>query len=298
MVVKKILGGLILALVICGTARADEDMLIRQISADACDTRLSGDDAKTAENRAIDKAGLAAIKTSGLIQSYYPKLSDMTLNLIAYRIIDEYLYDVTHEVTLDDNQQVCVHLDASLELPPEDLHVLAAEYKSSAIITDTQTLQIAQEVQQETTFKPQNLNEKKLLYVSPLQFWNDVTTNNYITDIKQHLIGSDYFYVTDDKSMADYTIEPYVETAHVDNVDAKNRKMEVMLELRLSALQDENFNPLIEKQSHFILFAAENDEQQVADTLIRKLLSRAATNMADKINRVMAERLEQHKRQE
>ena len=280
-----------------GTAKADEDMLVRKIEADSCDGRLAGDDLQTAENRAIDKASLAAVKTSGLIQGYYENLSDMALNLISYRIIDEYLFDLKHQVTLDDEKQVCVHVEADLEMAPEDLHVLVAEYKASAPTDKVEIAQIAEDVQQETQFKPQSLTEKKLLYIKNLRFWNEVETNIYRQLLQEQLVGSDYFYVTDDISIADYVLEPYVEVVHVDKVDEKNHKMQVSLTLTVQNLHNSEFTPLTDQQNHFILFAADNDEQQVADTLIRKLLTRSAISMAKKVDKQLSDILEKQKRQ-
>lgn len=294
--VKSVAAEVVVALLILTTtASADEDLLVRQVNADACDTRLVEDDVHTAENRALDKASLAAIKTSGLVQGYYPKLSDMALNLVAYRIIDEYLFDIKHHVTLDDSKQICVHVDASLEMAPEDLHVLVAEYKSSVPVDEAEVMQIAQKAQQETEFKPQNLNEKKLIYITPLRFWNGVQTNNYQSLLRENLAESDYFYVTTDETMADFIIEPYVETAHVDPVDNKNLKMQVSLTLNIKAVDDQYFEPITEQQNHFILFAGTKDEQQVADTLIRKLLERAGIAAKSQLNHRLAETLEKQK---
>lgn len=277
------------------TAQADEDLIIRQVSADACDARLAEDDVQTAENRALDKASLAAIKTSGLIQGYYPKLSDMALNLVAYRIIDEYLFDIKHNVTLDDAKQICVHIDASLEMAPEDLHVLVAEYKSSVPVNETEIMQIVQEVQQETEFKPQNLNEKKLVFITPLRFWNGAQTNSYRNLLQESLAGGDYFYITDEETMADFTVEPYVETAHIEHVDAQNRKMQVSLTLNIRATNNQYFEPITEQQNHFILFAEAKDEQQVANTLIQKLLERAGAAAKIQLNHRLADNLEKQK---
>lgn len=296
--VKSFALGIVAAFIaLIGTAKADEDMLVRKIEADACDERLAGDDLQTAENRAIDKASLAAVKTSGLIQGYYENLSDMALNLISYRIIDEYLFDLKHQVTLDDEKQVCVHVEADLEMAPEDLHVLVAEYKASAPIDKVEIAQIAEDVQQETQFKPQSLTEKKLLYIKNLRFWNEVETNIYRQLLQEQLVGSDYFYVTDDISIADYVLEPYVEVVHVDKVDEKNHKMQVSLTLTVQNLHNSEFTPLTDQQNHFILFAADNDEQQVADTLIRKLLTRSAISMAKKVDKQLSDILEKQKRQ-
>lgn len=298
MVVKSFALGIAATFIaLIGTAKADEDVLARQIEADACDERLADDDLQTAENRAVDKASLAAVKTSGLIQGYYENLSDMALNLISYRIIDEYLFDVSHQVTLDDEKQVCVHITAGLEMSPEDLHVLVAEYKASAPINHNEAAQIAEDVQQETQFKPQSLAEKKLLYIDELQFWNGIKTANYRQLLQEQLPESEYFYITNDRSMADYVLEPFVETAHVEGIDANNRKMQIRLLLNAVAANNNDLPLISEQQNHFILFTADKDEQQVADTLIRKLLARAAISVSTQINTQLANILEKQKRE-
>ncbi|MBR6356073.1 MAG: hypothetical protein IKR92_04375, partial [Alphaproteobacteria bacterium] len=73
---------------------ADYGIISQDVTADACDERQVNDDKKTAENRAVDKAGLSAVKLAGFIQKLYPDLSASALDLISYQIIDEYMTDV------------------------------------------------------------------------------------------------------------------------------------------------------------------------------------------------------------
>ena len=73
--------------------------------ADACDDRQNGDDKETALNRGIDKACLSAIKLSGIIQKQNDKIYASVLDVISYHIIDNYLYDVEHEITYEDSKR-------------------------------------------------------------------------------------------------------------------------------------------------------------------------------------------------
>ncbi len=296
--VKKIALGLGTAAVIsavCGVAYADEDIILRQVAGEACDARQADDDARTAENRALDKAGLDAVRKSGVVQEYYQNLSEQALNLISYRIIDEYLSEIEHQKTKDDATQVCVKMNAQLEITPDELVELINEYKYSAVPTEEQIVEIAEEVKQQTQFKPQNLNDKKLVYIAPLKFWNDLETDNYKSVLRDALEHSEYFFVTEDEKMADYVLKPLVDEAKVDAIDAKHRKMKMILLLNLEAPNDKDFGALQEEQKHFILFAADKSEQQVADTLIKKLLSRAATAMVTKLDKQIERRLEEEK---
>lgn len=266
------------------------------IEADACDNRRSDDDAQTAENRAVDKASLAAIKLSGIVQKQYPRLSSGALDLIAYRIIDEHLANVNHDITVSDEEHICVKLQATLEITPDELTALINEYKySGANASSQQIVEVAEQVNATALFKPQNLNEKKLLYINKTAFWNGVETNHYhdlLTGLFSH---SDYFYVTDNQDIADYLVTPRLLQAQVDEIDSHNHKMQMLVELDTISKTMEDFAPLQEKQNHFIMFAADKDEQEVADTLLRKLLTRAANNTGAAIDKYMAAHLEQIK---
>lgn len=276
-------------------AYADEDVIMRQVFGQACDARQRGDDARTAENRAVDKAGLDAVKKAGIIQDYAQNLNEQALNLISYRIIDEYLFDSEHQKTTEDSKQVCVEMSARLEMTPDDLVELINEYKYSAGPTEVEIKEAVEEVQQQIQFKPQNLNEKKLLYIKPLKFWNGVETANYANTLRESFASSSYFFVTDNQDMADYILMPSVEEAKVDAVDSQNRKMKMVVLLDIIATHDNSFDMLHEQQNHFILFAADKDEQKMADTLIKKLLVRGATSLLPQLDKKIGQSLESEK---
>lgn len=270
---------------------ADYGIISKDISADACDERQIGDDKKTAENRAVDKAGLSAVKTSGFIQKLYPDLSASALDLIAYRVIDEYLMGQSHKITLEDDTRVCVNLKAMVELTTNELADLVKEYKNSdASIEEVKN--VAEDVNEKMAFQPRDLNDKKLLYIRQIQFWNGEETNHY----KDLLIGlfshSNYFYVTEDEKLADFVVTPRLKKAEVDEIDGQNHKMQMQVELEIISRTIEDFSPIVERQNHFILFAANKDEQKIADDLLRKLLTKAANDAGKKVDYAESKRIE------
>lgn len=270
---------------------ADYGIISQDISADACDERQSGDDQKTAENRAVDKAGLSAVKTAGFVQKIYPDLSASALDLIAYRIIDEYLMGQSHKVTLEDDSRVCVNLRAMVELTTKELAELVDEYKNSdASIEEVKN--VADEVNEKMAFQPRDLNDKKLLFIRQIQFWNGEETNHY----RDLLIGlfshSNYFYVTEDEKLADFVVTPRLKKAEVDEIDRQNHKMQMQVELEVVSRTMEDFSPIVERQNHFILFAADKDEQKIADDLLRKLLTKAANDVGTKVDYAESKRIE------
>lgn len=271
-----------------------EGVISRKVEANACDNRQVGDDKNTAENRALDKAGLAAVKLSGIIQQNYPELKTDALDIVAYRIIDEYLFNSKHEVTLSDGERVCVKMSADMEITPDELYVLVREYKDSdSPQADVEA--IAEKVNSETTFKPQNLNEKKLLYIEKMIFWNGESTTHYRDFLAGLFSHSEYFYVTDNRDIADYIVRPKLLKADVYEVDKTHHKMEMQIELEASTRLVSDLDEINERQNHFILFAADRDEQEISDNLLRKLLTKASEQASKKIDKYIASKLEKDK---
>lgn len=277
-------------------AVAEYDSVAQVISGEACDARHGDDGAQTAENRALDKASMAAVKTSGVLQKYQPNLSAQALDLISYRVIDEHLQDVSHEVTLNDSGRICVKMRATMVLAPDDMAVLLKEYIDSDAPNDNMQLaEVAEKIENTMYLKPQTLQDKKLLYIYPLTFWNGTETNHYGEYLHELFADSEYFFVTDDAAMADYTVMPRLVKAEVDEIDSQNHKMQMLVEVDTEARNMPDFTPLSEQQNHFILFGADKDEQEIADTLVKKLLHRAVSTTTAKINKHIQNSLENSK---
>lgn len=270
---------------------ADYGIISQDVAADACDDRQPSDDKKTAENRAVDKAGLSAVKLAGFIQKLYPDLSASALDVVSYQIIDEYMIQQKHQVTLEDDNRICVKLNATVELTTEELDRLVEEYKNSEPPAE-QIAEVVKEVNEKMAFKPRTLDDKKLLYIRNMIFWNGEETNHYndlLTGLFSH---SNYFYVTNEEKLADFTVTPRLKKADVDEIDKKNHKMQMQVEIEVLSRTIEDFSPLIEHQNHFILFAADKDEQKIADDLLRKLLTKAANDLSLKIDNFETKRIE------
>lgn len=300
---EKILCMTALALCLQNSAYAQDNAVISQmVEADACDDRQQDFDKQTMEYRAVDKASLIAVKSAGIIQKYGENLTPSVVDIIAYRLIDEYLANVEHNITLSEVNRVCVHVSANLEISADELKSLIKEHKKAAepahINPDAEVkmaTEVAEEVKQKTAFKPQNLKEKKLVYIENMKFWDDTDTNHYTDFLKEKFSHSDYYFVTDDKSLADFVIEPALTKAEVDKIDDTNHKMQMVVVLQTIAQHNADFKPLKQEQNHFVLFAADKDEQQMADNLIMKLLTRAAADANGKINRFLQDELEKNK---
>ena len=283
---------LLLAGTFFGFQATAEEYVSQSVEASACDDRQANDDKQTAENRAIDKACMSAVKLSGILQRNYPDLSEHAGDLITYRIIDENLKDVEHQVTLENESRVCVRIKGVVQISADELAQLVEEYKQSDAPQDAQIIEAVEEIKAKMAIKPQNPDEQKLIYISEMNFWNGTETSHYSEYLTGLMAQSDYFYVTDKMDLADYILLPRLIQAEVDEIDSQNHKMKMIVELEIIARRDDDFLPLNERQNHFILFAASKNEQEVADTLIRKLLSRAATALMQKMDKYIENSIE------
>ena len=276
-------------LALSGEVRAEE-IISQSISGDACDDRLTDDGEQTAENRAVDKAGLSAVKLSGIIQRNYPDLSTNAIDTIAYRIIDEYMVNTAHAVKLSDADRVCVKFMADVEMSTADLEKLVDEYKDSDAPAE-QIAEVVKQVEENTAFKPRNLEDKKLLYIKKMVFKDGTETSHYEDLLTGLFSNSEYFYVTKDKSVADFILTPRLSEAVVGGkLKAKNHIMRIAVELE-TVFATGTAEPIVERQNHFTSFARDKDEQKLADDLVRKLLTNASKEMSRKIDKYSAEEL-------
>ena len=287
------------AILLMFTANADcaeinEEYITQNVSADACDDRLVDDDEHTAENRAVDKAGLAAVKMSGIIQRYHPELSANAIDTIAYRIIDDYMVNISHAIRFSDSDRVCVRFMSDVEMTVSDMEKLVEEYHDSDAPAE-QVAEVVKKVEENTSFKPQTLQDKKLLYIRKMVFWNGNETDHYKDLLTGLFSNSEYFYVTEDESIADLVVTPRLTKSEVDEIDRNNHKMLMSTELEVFSPTDNNFAPLQERQNHFILFSSSKDEQKIADELLRKLLTKASKELSRKLDNYSATSLENSK---
>ena len=290
MVVKKNILLAFLVLPLFNTLVFANDASIKQlVQADACDELQSGDDMQTARDRAIDKASLSAIKLSGIIQKQSDKIYASVLDVISYHIIDNNLFDVEHEVTYEDAKRVCVKIKGNVIISPDELNSLIEEHRK--LITPESVAEVSEDIKQTTAFKPDKLSERKLVYVDDMSFWDGTKTDHYADDIKKLLQDDEYFFVTDKKETADFVITPVLKKAQVDKIDASNHKMQMILEMEISSDKISEFKKTSDIQNHFILFSVNDDEQKIADDLIKKLLQKSAFGTSEKIKAAIADQL-------
>ena len=119
-----------------------------------------------------------------------------------------------------------------------------------------------------------------LVYVKDLQYFNGATSQKYAAHLKEKIDNNPYYYLTGDEELADYVILPKVLKAKVDALDASHKRLQMVVVLDIKGLED---GVVSVTQNRFLLFSEEENEQDIANRLIKKLLEAAGSEAVRKI---------------
>ena len=209
-------------------------------------------------------------------------LNEHDVNVLVYRLVDEYIEDLSSSTVSSDAGKVCVEINGYL--PPEAIEKVQAEFiKAEKPLKEAApevVAEVASEVKREVDIKPVNPESLALVYIGPLEYYNGAKSNKYSKMLQEQFAGNQYFYLTEDAEIADYVITPKVLKAKVDNLDAAHKRLQMVVSLEITGLKNETVN---EYQNRFVLFGAEENEQQTAARLLNKLIETAGANVLRKI---------------
>lgn len=252
------------------------------IYGNACEKVIEGESKASARVRAVDKAVFLGVKKLPELTRAKSILNEHDINVLVYRLVDEYVEDLSSSTMQSEAGKVCVEINGYL--PPEAIEQVQAEFiaeeKPLKEATPEVVAEVASEVKREVDIKPTNPESLALLHIEPLEYYNGAKSNKYSKMLQEQFAGNQYFYLTDDVEIADYTITPKVLKAKVDNLDAAHKRLQMVVSLDVTGLKNEIVN---EYQNRFVLFGAEEDEQQTAARLLNKLIETAGANVLRKI---------------
>jgi len=263
-----------------------------EINANTCEKMLEGESPSSARVRAVDKAVLLGLKNLPVFEEDKQILNSHDLNVMLYRIADDCVQDLSSKVVKTDDQKVCVQINGfvnpkSIEEVRKDFLEQQGDQKE---MTDEDISEIVSSVDAGLAFMPQSLEDVALVFVAPLEFYNGSTSLKYTTYLKEKVKENPYYYLTEQKDLADYVILPKLLKAKVDTLDKSHKRLQMVLVLEISGLSDEN---RVVSQNRFLLFSSENDEQEIASRLIKKLINAAAQEAMRKIELKEQKRLEE-----
>jgi len=262
-----------------------------EIRANACEKLVGDESLAGARNRAIDKAVFLALKTSPQLQEDKNLLNDHDLNVMIYRLVDDYVQDLTSKVTKSEEDKVCVEISGFIN--PQSIELVREEFKPNRQYRDynpDDAIQIAKDLEQNINLKPQNLENLALVYVEPLVYFNGKRSVKHAAFLKDKIKDNPYYFLTEKKDLADYVITPKLLKAKVDSLDASHKRIQMVVTLEISGLKDDI---VVISQNRFLLYFAQDNQNDITTRLLQKLLEAAGADAVRKIEMAEQQKLEQ-----
>ena len=289
-----------LAFACSGFAQAQE---INQTSANAievygnaCEKLNKGEPKSSVRVRVTDMASYAAAENMPAVAQYRKKLNDHDFSILIYNLIDNYLDDINVKTIVEDGRELCVEVRGSVNADnlqtawQETLDELQhrAEIAQMEAKAHPNPQELYPEVDAPTPkmlIQPNGISDTPpaKLYFEPTRFYNNTRSNNFAKILKQIFAEMPNVEIVESPQEADYTIYSDVLRAKVDPINDHNNRLQMVVSLELR--NAENHIMITEHQNRFVLFTAEENEQDVAFRLLKKLFKNAAKLLYKKIER-------------
>ncbi len=303
-------------------AGIDEDEAVISLFGKACETIKQGEAKSSVRLRATDKASFKSVENIAELSEYRNQMPTHDFNVLIYAIVDNYIEDLSVKTSKQTEQEICVEATGFLHSEnilkainenyqkfsetPETITHTEATYPQALEIEDEKAIvptvtdfppapSLPEKVESTeqvfdtpTTVSVPQKSENKLLgngttvFIEKTKFFNGMTTNAYFDDLRQIIQKKQGIRIVEDKNLADYIISPEVLRAKVDAVNSQTNRLQMVVALELFDVKKET--SVTEHQNRFILFEGQEDEQNVASNLMKKLFAQAGKIIVNKIS--------------
>lgn len=279
---------------------------------EACERIKPQETTSSIRLRATDKATFDAVKNLNDISVLQNDFNDHDFNVLIYNIVDNFVEDLNVKTSLQNEQKICVEISGFVN--PDNLYAAIADMQQSSdkendtpsydkendapFEQPSQNLAIStvasdiQEPQGKINTVPEPLlssaqenNKKILLYVAPLEFFNNTSSKEYVKVLSRIFDNNPYFLLTDDENAANYVVSSKLLRAKVDAINSNTNRMQMVLSVTVKNM--DNGNSAVEHQNRFILFESSQNEQKVAANLMQKLLTKAGKIILNKVEKMV-----------
>ena len=258
---------------------AKADSFFAKIRGNACENVTLNETRSTTRYKAYDKAALQAVKSSSL-RNQLSTLDEHTFNVLAYRLADKALNDVTIITTKDDEEKICVEISGVLD-----------NQKTKEIIGNFQdkgfnpqnVAQIAEDI---NTLLPKSIYETDenlpLLFIKNLEYYNHTETAQFTALIKEKIAFEPRVLITDKQELADYFIKPKLMRSQMEKIT--DDKLRFSMSAKIEVTKIDETVVLSEVQNRYIIIEQKQNPQEIAHKLLQKLLEDCLQKMSKRIN--------------
>lgn len=298
----------------------EEDDGVRAVYATACEN-IRGEEAKSsARVRATDKASFKALENLSDLSDYRDKYDTHDYNVLIYTLVDNYLEDMAVRTLEQDEGKICVEVTGYLNrsnidnavrelaarreaqypdklvlektaltepspagLPPKPEIKISEDIAVEKILEEEPTLPESDKAPQDPVAIAKTVADdgRTKVFIERTKFYNDTSTNAFHADLARALEENSQAAVTNSLSDADYIIKTKVLRAKVDPINKQTNRLQMVIALELINTADAS--SMTEHQNRFILFESTENEQNVAASLLKKLLRKAGQQIAPRI---------------
>jgi len=216
-------------------------------------------------SKAIDYASFSAVKQHITSLDKYKNIDDYVFNNISYQISDNLLRDVSVITTKETGKEICIELNAKLEVNTFNLTMEQHDFKN---IDKEKVKNIANVTK---TIYP----EPKIpqIYIKDLEFYNNTKTNKYTQNISEQLYFNPNITVVTNMDNADYIIKPSLIKSSIDVIDNNNSKYS--MSINIDVLDATKKIITSTQKNRYIIINNNDNKQLIADKLLKKLLKEA-----------------------
>lgn len=163
-----------------------------------------------------------------------------------------------------------------------------------AVIPPTDDATLEKYKAPETASLPKQINQPKpsasqavvddkrgLVYIAPTEFFNNTQSEKHAKILKQLFSKNEYFYITAQKDLADYIVKSKVLRAKVDPINSSTNRLQMVVSVEVEFVDSKTSTT--EHQNRFVLFSSDENEQEAAFNLMKKLFEKAGEIIKNKI---------------
>lgn len=279
----------------------------------ACEDVRRGEPISSTRVRVTDKASYIATENIAELMEFKENHDDYDFNLLIYDLVDNYVEDMVVKTLTQDSKGICVEVNAyvaknNIYSALERANIEAQRRKEAYNDDLRSPKEIAEEafaIKQSAypQITPPNPDEvlksndelvkqaQKKIYFAPTAFYNDTTSNKFTDILKQQFSKRDNWKITVQKSNADYIVIPQVLKAKVDPVNKNTNRLQMVVSVELQTGRGKSL--ITERQNRFVLFTADEEEQEVAFKLLRKLFQNAGNLIMKRIDRDIEKQIDE-----
>ena len=284
------------------------------IFASVCENILQNESKSSARLRASDKASFKAVSEIPELSDFRQYLDPHKFNIKVYKLIDNYLEDLTINVVNQDTDKVCVEVsayllsnmikevfdDVSAEMNTDtNLEIEAENVEENVSITippkpqinindqiaydddDEKEVEIIREINYHVPENKKFQNKKVSIFIDRTQFYNDTSTNGFFAHLEQEILKKGDVVVHAKFDNSNYILKTKVLKAKVDNINTETARLHVVISVELT--DTSNSETTTEHQNRFVLFNTSEDAQTKASELVKKLFADGIAKLLPKI---------------